>query len=284
MCLETRWIHVKFYKLLLYDLHQGLIKPWIKLVPILLLFIVALVGANNYFAEQGICMSTGDFLVYLLQGDFPYIPNSETPFKIPVLWFVIQVYLPYYLGNYPTNDLKGVGQNILLKVPDRRIWWTVKVFWSILASIFYMALIVLVACVFGISNGMPSLQVTNSFAETILLSEEFILLGKAQIFYIVVLPLLTMICVSLLQIMLSFVWQPFVSMIVIVTLYVAAAYGVSPFLITAYSMIFRNKFAILNGVSVQFGIPYLCICSILFAAIGYLAFSRYDILDNSKEV
>lgn len=275
---------MRFCNLLLYDLRQGLLKPWVKLLPLLLLIILALIGANRHFAEQGIILSSGECLAYLIEGDFPYSPSSSVPFKIPLLWFLIQIYLPYYLGNYPTNDLKGVGQNTLLKVPSRKIWWTAKVAWTILGCLCYMALLLLICFLFGLTNGEPSFLLTSDFTNSILVSDEFVLLEKSQLFYLIVLPLLAMISLSLFQLMLNFAWRPFCSLVVVISFYVTTAYMASPYLPSSYSMLLRNQYSIQNGVSIQFGIPYLFGCSIAFAVIGYFVFSHFDILDNSKEV
>ena len=229
-------------------------------------------------------MSAGECFAYLILGDFPYSPNSSLPFKVPLLWFLIQIYLPYYLGNYPTNDLKGVGQNTLLKVPGRKVWWFAKVVWAILGCLLYMTLLLFLCFLFGLLNGQPGFLLSSDFIDAVLMSDEFVLLNQSQLLYIIVLPLFAMISLSLLQLMLNFVWRPFCGLVVVISLYVATAYMASPYLPSSYSMLLRNQYSIQNGVSAQIGIPYLCICSIAFAAIGYFVFSRYDILDNSKEV
>lgn len=229
-------------------------------------------------------MSSGECFAYLILGDFPYSPNSTLPFKVPLLWFLIQIYLPYYLGNYPTNDLKGVGQNTLLKVLGRKIWWIAKVVWAILGCLFYMTLLLLLCFLFGFLNGRPTLLLSSDFVNAIFVSDEFVLLDKSQLLYMIVLPLFATVSLSLLQLMLNFVWRPFCSLVVVISLYVATAYMPSPYLPSSYSMLLRNQYSIQNGVSAQIGIPYLCICSVAFATIGYFVFSHYDILDNSKEV
>ena len=275
---------MKFCNLLLYDLRQGILKPWTKLIPLIALVVVALIGANRYYAYQGILLSSGECLAYLFLGDFPYSPNSSQPFKVPLLWFLIQIYLPYYLGNYPTNDLKGVGKNTLLKVNGRKIWWIGKVIWAIIGCLLYMALLTILCFLFGLLNKQPTFAISSDYIDAILMSDAFSLLDKWQLIYIIVLPLLAMVSLSLLQLMLNFAWRPFCSLVIVVSLYVATAYMVSPYLPSSYSMLLRNQYSIQHGVSGQFGIPYLCICSVAFATMGYFVFSHYDILDNSKEV
>ena len=275
---------MRLYKLVLYDLKQGFFKPWSKLLPLTFLIVIAFLGANIYFLGQGVQMSSGDFLAYILEGSLPYTPNSETPFKIPLLWFLVQIYLFYYLGNYPTNDLKGMGQNILLKIASRKIWWFAKVCWCLLGSSLYMVLLILISLVFGVCNGNFSLFITEPFAAHMLFSKEFITLGTYQLVYILVLPWLVFVYMILLQLALNFIWRPLGSIFAIVAFYVAAAYYVSPWIPSEYSMLLRNRWMIVNGVSAYTGIPLLLISCFVLTIIGYITFSHYDILDDSKEI
>jgi len=128
---------MRFFKLIKYDLSYGIfnLKNLIKYIIFILFFTVAcfelsgrLMGISSYQDVSGI--SAGDHLFYIFGGMKEYIPSPSDPFQIPYLWLINHLLILYFTLHYASDDLSGVGQQMIYRAGGRIKWWVSKCIWN----------------------------------------------------------------------------------------------------------------------------------------------------------
>lgn len=222
-----------------------------------------------------------DCTIYIFKGMNVYIPSVESPFQIPIIWLLIQVMIAFFIVNYPTQDLHSYGLQILARTKNRFLWWSSKCIWNIFTVVsIYLTCF---TCILLLTLFFGKLSLTPN-AEISLLINEFELynLKLSQLFVAVfVLPILTSIAISLLQMTISFILTPVYSYMIIVCIMVASAYFCSPIFIGNFSMILRNQLIYSEGSNNLTAIVMNIVVIIISITVGHLYFSRYDILKMS---
>ena len=117
---------MRFFKLIKYDLSYGIfnIKNLIKYIIFILFFTVACFEfngiINNIISYQDIAgASLGDVMFYVFGGMREYIPSPNEPFTIPYLWFLNHLLILYFTLHYASDDLSGVGQQMIYRAGGR---------------------------------------------------------------------------------------------------------------------------------------------------------------------
>lgn len=277
---------MRFYKLLRYDFYHGVFKNCIKLIPLMLFCVAICYGFANdlklYSTGPEMILSTGNYFALLFSGMAPYIPSPDNQFQIPLIWLFIHTYLIWFLGSYASSDLKGVGQTVLLRCGSRIKWWNSKTIFCIAGTTVYYLAILLSAFLMGMFLGTPSLLLAQPFA-AMQMSAEFVELRlSTQLITVYLLPFLVLLTMSLVKLVLDFVFTPAISMITVVVIYIASIYYNSPFLIGEYSMLMRHRTTTDNGIHELYGIALCAIIIAVVYLVGRLKFKSYDILDNKE--
>lgn len=278
---------MKFFKIIRYDIYHGIFKNLLKLIPLALFCIAICWGFLDNLKymnlQDKIVISTGNYFALLFSGISPYVPSPDNQFQIPVNWLFLHIYLIWFMGSYASSDLKGVGQNILVRCASRSAWWHSKIVFCYASTTVYYITIFLSALFMGNFFGTPSLHLQQPFA-AMQLSAEFVELSLSkQMTCVYFLPFLVLLTMSLLKLAVDFIFTPAISTIVVVIIYIASIYYTSPLLIGEYSMLMRHRTVTENGMHEHFGIV-ICVSIILIVYfVGYQKFKHFDILDN-KEV
>ncbi len=228
------------------------------------------------------CTSKGtimDCYMYLFKGIKVYIPSQDDPFKIPFEWLTIQALIGLLIIQYPTQDLYSYGMQILIRTKKRISWWLSKCIWNVVTILIFYILCFIISfafsAIFGELSILPNENV-NAFVSGINLTNiKFNLDFYATV---IVLPILTTVAISLLQMTLSFFLNPIISYLGVTCIMASSTYYHSIFLVGNYNMILRNQPIYSEG----FGQLIIIIIDLLiiFVSIfvGLVRFKQIDIL------
>lgn len=240
---------------------------------------------HNYLAVNHIkgdsSLSWFDYLFYNLKGDKVY--SYDEQFRMPANWICNQVLVALIVGYYPIRDLSGYGKNTLVRSQSRVLWFTSKIILTVILVVLFYITIYCTTLVFGLfDSGNVStnlnIEVTNLFYQ-VDISDIYM---PTFIVYMLVVPLLTSMTISIVQVVLSFVVNPFISLVLIIGYFTLGTYYDSPFLIGNFSQIFRSKFFnVEDGRTMEQAFLYLGIIAVVFLVFGYIYFSKKDILNKN---
>lgn len=279
---------MKFIKLFRFDLTHGFyeIRKLLPCAVILFVFVTFdLWGKSaqiirNDSELQLLGRSLGDFAIYLFGGLKEYIKSPYNPFPFPVLWVLFMVLACFSTLWYPFNDLHGIGQSLLVKGKSRKLWWLSKCLWCFCVITLYFVLawvILLAACL--ISGSRLTLQISPFIIQIFELYE----ISSAPDTWhlgvqLILMPWLTALAISILQMTLSLLIRPIFSLIFSAVILMSSAYYLTPFLPGNYAMAVRDQQVIENGVNSQIGAVYCAGLIIIAVAAGLFAFRKYDVL------
>lgn len=265
-----------------HDLIYGIGHEWKKLVLLIVITVFGCLGLSIQVTQRDLPMlpTFMDEVLYLFGGMAPYIPNSDMPFKIPATWLILHIYLAFFVGSYPVEDLNHYGKNILLRCQKRSSWWMSKYVWCMVSVLVYYAVCYVAIFGFTLFTGIISMSPTYEIQEQ---ANELYLqgipLGEVA-FAAIVLPILTSLALSMIQMVLYLWVSPVLSYVVVVSYLVLSAYFTTPFLIGNYSMIFRNKMLLNAGTSSVVCVIVDSVLIVLAIIVGNQRFKRYDILSK----
>lgn len=282
---------MKLIKLSIFDIKRGFREERSKylftiLVCVAMCFLMHY-QLHNYFTLHHISsnseLSWFDYLFYNLKGDKVYEYNSGEQFRMPANWICNQVLVALIVGYYPIRDLSGYGKNTLVRSQSRILWFTSKIILTVILVVLFYITIYCTTLVFGLfDSGTVSatlnVKVTNFFYQ-VNISDIYM---PTFIVYMLVVPLLTSITISIVQVVLSFVVNPFISLVLVIGYFTLGTYYDSPFLIGNFSQIFRSKFFnVEDGRTMEQAFLYLGIITVVFLVFGYIYFSKKDILNKN---
>jgi hypothetical protein len=223
-----------------------------------------------------------DRMAYIFQGMPVYIPSPDNPFRIPIFWAIFQILIALLVATYPANDLKHYAIHVLYRARSKMLWWNVKCVWVISTVAAFYLLCLFVAFLSTVLVGEISFA-PNSEIEAIVNGLDISSVGWGELCMAMVLPLLVSATLSLLQMLLSFVLQPIVGFLIIVSYLTVSVYLSTPFLIGDYSMLLRNGLFYPEGQSSSQMFAICAVISLVTIAIGNIYFRRMDLLDNRKD-
>lgn len=280
---------MKFIRLTLFDMKRGFKEEWLKFI---LSFVVCIAccflmsyqltlyqRTNNI--DSNISITVMDFVVYNLRGMKLYSPNLDGQYLLPAVWMFNQIMIALIVGNYPVNDLNGYGINTLIRTKSRGKWLLSKIIWVICMVILYYIILYLATFMYVVLTNnslslVPSEYITKLFYDIDLCDIHI----EYFIAFIILMPILTSIVVSVVQTMMSFIIRPFLSFILIIFIMLSSTYISNPLLIGNASMIIRSRFATPVGFSVEESASYLVIYFFLSLIIGFLYFNKKDIVNR----
>jgi hypothetical protein len=197
----------------------------------------------------------GDYLAYLFQGPLEYIKDIH-PFELNPDFMLLHIIPAYMIAYYPIRDLQSRGKQIFIRIGRIQYWWYAKCLWTFLnISIYYLVIWITAAVCAG------NLKIDTN-----------------TIVYLILLPYLTSIMLSGLQITIALITAPVYGFMCTVFQLLAATYSFSKYLPGNYLMVNRMILAREGGVT--FGMSaLLCILVILLSfAVGCMYIRKKDIL------
>lgn len=267
--------------LIKHDIFEGILKKWKFFIIAVLFFMfvsaVFVIKTNYYFNYNDIEVKRGvlDFLFNIFIGNEPFEPEEKKGIKISIIWFVFHALIFSLIGFYLNDDLKRSSTTLLLRVKSRKLWWTSKFIWSILSTVFYFSLCLIVLMVFGklslSANNMLALDFFNINLNSV----------KEDMLFIVsfILPLIVSMAMSAFNAMLSLVIKPLYSYIIVLSIIAVSAFYKSPFLIFNFSMISRNEiFSGGNGITILNGVLFSLFLMIVSYLLGLHIIKKRNII------
>lgn len=280
---------MKLIKLALFDLKRGIREEWIKFA---FAFIVCLACCTlmlsqlvQYNQANGINENTAitvmDFVLYNLRGMKLYSPNMDGQYLLPAVWMFNQIMVALIVGYYPVRDLNGYGKSTLLRTQSRARWLSSKLVWIVCMVIAYYIVIYSASFIFALFTGnslsfMPSEYITNLFYD-INLKDIYV---ENFVIFIIIMPLLTSIVASIVQVMMSYIISPFISFLAIIAIMLSSTYISNPALIGNASMVIRSRFATPVGFTAEECLLYLAIYLVAALVVGFVYFTNKDILNK----
>ena len=276
-----------FRRILIHDLSMGFSHNKPKYLLSILLFSLLCVMFFN--GTQSLQLSDQiqsrasfmDCCISIFKGMDVYIPSSENIFQIPIEWLTIQVMVSLLILSYPTQDLYMYGTQILTRTNQKAMWWLSKCIWNIVTTICFYLVGIGTIFVFTVFYGEVSLVPTAKISE---LMNQLPIQSYDQsklLIAVFILPLVTSIALSLMQMTMAFILTPIYSYLIIVCISVASAYFYTPVLIGNFSMLMRNEVIFSSGIN-SFWAMIICLSLIIISTvIGCFYFKNYDILKKN---
>lgn len=280
---------MRFVHFLEYDISEGLVRFWKRyLWVIVLVFLTCLLFDREtalYLEMYGESWSPLGYGLKEFFGQRPYhfTPNDPQRFEIPFSWLLQYVLLAYCMGNYVAEDMRGFGMHMMTKSKSRGLWWISKSVCCICINLFYFLLLygMTAAYTWFVTGNMQmkgqEMALSLYFGDAVAYTSVKELLQMT-----VLLPVLTGIVQSFIQMLLSLYVSSAVGMGVITFLLVVSSYYGNRYLIHGYAMVcryFRDDIHPEDVVlTTQFGLVYLTVWIAGLVITGYVLVRKRDIL------
>ncbi|MBQ8558690.1 MAG: hypothetical protein IJ439_01705 [Tyzzerella sp.] len=273
---------VRFQRQLRYDNVNGILHYWKMAIPVIVLtvFVCGKFLSDYYCQARELSSlpvpSTADFIVDMFKGMEKYEPEVKTkPFEIPAFYLFFNIYISYAIAKYPFGDLKGMGKNVLVNSKSRSNWIFSKFVWCAEIIVVFYVITYMVATGFSALTGSVTFRLNeevNAAVSNIGLAQTNFLMDA------IILPIVTSICISYVQLMLSFRFNLLTSNIVTIVVICLSAYYSNTFLVGNYLMLLRNFSVIgMEGVSTNYGYIICILLSIVSLFLSKEWFRRIDI-------
>ena len=265
-----------------HDFTIGTLYQWKKYIPSVLIFLC--ICLECYMKAQGNALAENkatyaDYLIYAFRGMEVYIPSPDKKFEIPVIWLSMNLYVAFLIGDYPLKDILGFGQQILIRSNHRGQWWFSKCIWNLCSVLLFYFIGNLVIFLFALAfcGGTVSMTPTEVVSMTANIDINR-LTDHKWILFVFVIPFLTSITLSLVQMTLEFVTKPIFSYAIVVCILILSGYFFTPFLIGNNSMLLRSEIVLQNGIPLIAAVLFAIFLIGFTVLAGYLIFKRYDVL------
>jgi len=271
---------MSWFKLLRYDLRFGLLRWRYLLIP--LLFLLPCIACHTVVSEMKSCGTWMDYMMYSFMGAKPVVYNvDELELTLPTFWLLAIGGCLFTNLDYLLHDLTQVGQQIIVRSGNRQGWYLAKCFWNLCSCIQYILLAGIAVLIFSLAFGaQASLLNTPEITEAISYGEvnPIKLTVEQGLSAVVLIPLISLMAISMLQMTLCLLIKPVISFLVSIALLVAAVYCNSPLILGTGAMVIRNNILVANGISPIMA-TLVAVCIIFISAgVGCLFFKNTDIL------
>lgn len=270
------------FLLVKHDLRQGILHRWkfflISLLYFVFIDIVFIVGINTMFADTNVKCSISDIMLNIFIGNKSCDPAEGNGVNIAINWIVFHALLFSSIGFYLIDDLKKSATQIILRTKSRTLWWTSKIIWCMVLVVSYYLLFFICAVLCGFFSGNITFSLSDEIVfELYEITVQGVSVGKT-IFTIIVLPMIVSISFAIVNAFISLIVKPIISLILVVCYLVVSAFYESPILLFNYSMVLRNNFDGVNGVSNQNGVLISIVLLLICFTIGIKVIKKKDII------
>ncbi len=276
-----------FFLQIKHDFYKGTIEGWKRYAIALCIFIflcfVFQIRAEKIIQFNKISkeISFSDFILFMFRGMNVFDGNAvELQDKLPQ-WFLVNIYLSIIIGYFPLKDLSESGIQVLIRTKSRVSWWLSKCLWVIYNVLIYYTIFIIVITVFSLFHGGLSLELSKEL-NLILSNLDISKFNFKGILVVgIILPLITSITFSLIQLLISLFTNSIIRNMFIITVLTLTPFYCNSFFIGNYLMILRSNLNIGDsGVSIVYGIVICVVLSIATIFIGANKIKRYDILEK----
>ncbi|MGN9160608.1 hypothetical protein [Clostridium sulfidigenes] len=276
-----------FFLQIKHDFYKGTIEGWKRYAIALCIFVflcfVFQIRAEKIIQFNKISkeISFSDFILFMFRGMNVFDGNAvELQDKLPQ-WFLVNIYLSIIIGYFPLKDLSESGIQVLIRTKSRVSWWLSKCLWVTYNVLIYYAISIIVITVFSLFHGGLSLEPSKDL-NLILSNLDISKFNFKGILIVgIILPVITSITFSLIQLLISLFTNSIISNMFIITVLTLTPFYCNSFFIGNYLMILRSNLNIGDsGISIVYGIVVCVVLSIATIFIGANKIKRYDILEK----
>lgn len=272
---------MNWFKLLRHDARCGLLR-WRYFVTLFLFAIPCFVFAR-ILHQVGIQGSWMDYMLYLFQGKEPIVKTSTADrVDLPMLWLLVTSGCLFINLDYLLKDLTNAGQQIIIRSKSRTLWYLSKCIWNLGSCLIYFAAAGITCALFAWATGAQlSAQNTTELSFMLFgfaISEPLTLAPAYAVLASWVIPFLTMLALSMLQMTLCLYVKPIISFVICNSQLVLSLYLNSAFVLGNGAMTIRSGFASENGISPTASTVLAIVVMIASVVAGCLRFRRTDIL------
>lgn len=220
-----------------------------------------------------------DSILYILGGMVKYVESDKIRFEIPINWTAVQLLVTSCIFLYPIKDLYERGNYMLILSGSKKRWWISKCIWS------QIQVIILYGCIWcgaifaalilredfsGLSNDILNVVMNVSFYQS-----------SGMIIYIMIMPIVHSLMAAIVQINISLVTGPVLSIAIVLTYQVLSAYSQRIYLLGNYSMILRSDTFVRGGLCLSTGILIELI--VMFASVlgGLIYIQKKDVISKN---
>ncbi len=281
---------MKWYRLLKYDIQNGILHNWtFCLAPFGALFLCR--QCHQILSIYGLEGTWATYLMYCFKGlETISRQTLSGSLHVPILWMMILILPLFICLNYPYQDMKTVGQQILIRSGSRVRWWSAKCVWNISCTVIYFLILYLTVtlycfyCKIPITMRVSAQPVLALFSQAEITDRVQTLTAGQIAFAVNLLPLLVVAALDMLEMLLSLFFRPAYSFLLCVAVVAGSAFATTPVLIGNYANLTRCGLFINNGLNGKIGLV-LCLGVLIGSvAIGILFFHRQNVLPDYKEI
>lgn len=271
---------MNWFKLLEHDLRRGLFRWRMLLVP--LLFLLPCAGLRSLLSTVQSGGTWMDYMLYCFLGEAPKDANGELTLSLPIFWMLAVGGCLFFNLDYMLRDLTNAGQQILIRSGTRQGWFLSKCVWNMASCVEYILLagvsVLLFTLFFG---GRGALTNTPDLVPAMfygVLFEPTVFSVSDLLLATVLMPLVSLMALSMLQMALCLWVRPIVSFLISMALLVAAVFISSPLIPGSGAMTIRSGALVEGGISPLTAAVAALLIIILSAVAGCVRFQHTDIL------
>ena len=281
---------MRWYRLLKYDFQNGVLHNWT--------FCLAPFGAlllcrqcHQILSLYGLSGTWATYLMYCFKGlETISRQTLSGGLQVPILWMMILILPLLICLNYPYQDMKTVGPQILMRSGSRIHWWCAKCVWNVSCTVIYFLSIYLTVALYCLCNKIPVTMAVSAQSILALFSQAEITdsvqaLTVGQIAFVaILLPFLVAAALDMLEMLLSLFFRPAYSFLLCVAVVAGSAYATTPVLIGNFANLTRCGLFVNHGLNSKVGIV-LCLGVLVGSVVSGVAFfRRQNILPDYKEL
>ena len=270
---------MSFAYLLLSDIKQGIISRiwwYMAAMPIVIYLILMFSNELNGMMSDSVTRITvTDIFTYVYEGVKIFERKEDMTF--PVM-FVSYIMVPFIITSYyPFNDFEERGKVIFTRTRKRSLWWYSKCLWNVVSIVTYQLIMLITAIGYCVMGGKVSFEPSEKAAVHLGIVTMDCKLSDIFI-YVFIIPTLTIIALSFLQMTISVIMSPVYGMMVQVVMLVLSIFVYSPLLPHNFLMLRRSAMVIDNGYKLPVVITVCVIISVISVIVGRNVIEKKDIL------
>lgn len=226
-------------KYICYDVKIGCLSQWKKYIAIAIMtafscLIFYIRYKHKLHLEQ---LYFGDYIFWNFRGMSSII--SKNKFLVPNgYWIALNMFLAIMVGNYPVQQLKGAGQQVIMRMKKRTAWWFSKCIWCLVCVLLFYFVIFSVIFAFSMLTGgigCVQTEVIESLSKGAILEN----VTASGLIFNIVLMILTSISLSLMQLAFSILLSSVTGYIYVAAILVLTMESVNDFVLGNYLMMIR---------------------------------------------
>jgi hypothetical protein len=233
--------------IILSDLRNGIGNRLLLLLPVpVFAFLTALshMKTAEAFASQGSFLSA---VLAVFEGIKVIDAPSDFAFISP--FFILLYSWPVFItANYAYDDMKEYGIQTFTRCRQKNSWWISKCIWNICMVLLYYGMIYFACFLAAAISGKISFSVEEIIWNGIFLAEKDIPSGTTFLLYLFILPVVTAIALSLMQMFLSIVFFPIAGAGANILLMLVSISCLSQWLPGNYLMFLRMSIRLEQGI------------------------------------